>query len=98
MGAMRPASSEEALSYCLDNPDGLITEDLLSRFPEYSEELEPLLALDAGIRTAASEGMADDSRLAMRARLVSVAAAGHPAAAVLDGRGSEPESVGAGVA
>lgn len=36
---------QDAIDYCCTNPDGLDTEELLSKFPEYRDELVPLLAL-----------------------------------------------------
>lgn len=36
---------QDVIDYCCGNPDGLDTEELLGRFPEYREQLVPLLAL-----------------------------------------------------
>lgn len=38
-------SIQDAIDYCCGNPDGLDTEELLSKFPKYRDELVPLLAV-----------------------------------------------------
>ena len=65
-------SVQEALDYCLTNPDGLGAEELLAKFPEYREELQPLLALSATLVQVAGEEpppVPAERRAAMKARL-----------------------------
>lgn len=62
-----------ALDYCLANPEGLGTEELLDRFPELREELAPLLALSSLLQEA-PEPVPTARREAMKARLMRAAA------------------------
>src|SRR5687768_8338859 len=69
---MNNPSVEEALDYCLANPEGLSVEELLQRFPEHREELQPLLALSANIVQIAlleTPPVPAERRAAMKARL-----------------------------
>ncbi|MDQ3928911.1 MAG: DUF5667 domain-containing protein, partial [Chloroflexota bacterium] len=71
---MERAGIQDALEYCLANPDNLGAEELLGRFPEYREELEPLLALSRSIE-AAPPAVPVERRAAMKQRLMQAAAA-----------------------
>jgi hypothetical protein len=73
---------EDALDYCLLNPDGLSDEELLARFPQYTEQLEPLLACALSLREFAPPPVPLERRAAMKERLVT-AAAGLQAAATV---------------
>src|SRR6266568_87544 len=75
---MERATIQDALDYCLENPEGLRAEELLNRFPQYREELAPLLGLAAGIATATGPAMPAvpaGRREALKARLMGAAAA-----------------------
>ena len=65
---------QDALEYCLANPDNLSAQELADRFPEYREELEPLLALAASVHSTVPS-VAPDRRAAMKSRLMQAAAA-----------------------
>jgi Domain of unknown function (DUF5667) len=68
-------SIQEALDYCLENPDGLGAQELLDKFPQYREELQPLLGLAHQITAELMPPTAAVGRReAMKARLVSAAA------------------------
>src|SRR4051812_16387667 len=69
---------QDALDYCLENPEGLSAEELLSRFPEYREELASLLGFAAGLGALEPPAVPAARRAAMKARLME-AAAGRPA-------------------
>src|SRR6476646_1697318 len=69
---------QDALDYCLENPEGLSAEELLSRFPEYREELASLLGFAAGLGSLEPPAVPVARRAAMKARLMD-AAAGRPA-------------------
>ncbi|HUP28018.1 MAG TPA: DUF5667 domain-containing protein [Chloroflexia bacterium] len=73
---------QDALDYCLANPDGLSVAELLNRFPQYREELEPLLALGMNIPSAIPFIEPLD-RAAMKQRLMNVAAARYQPAATV---------------
>jgi hypothetical protein len=72
---MEPSSLEQALKYCLENPDNLSTRQLLDKFPEHREELEPLLAFDTRLKDALTGSIPAESKAAMKQRLVNVAVA-----------------------
>jgi hypothetical protein len=67
---MEAASIEQALQYCLDNPDNLSTEQLLSKFPQYREELASMLAFDSQLNSALPLGMPEDSKAQIKQRLI----------------------------
>lgn len=67
---MKPLSFEQALQYCLENPDKLSTSELLNEFPQYREELEPLLAVDARLRTSLPRSMPPASKERMKRQLM----------------------------
>ncbi|HET6262612.1 MAG TPA: hypothetical protein VFG99_10310, partial [Chloroflexia bacterium] len=71
---MERAGIQDALEYCLANPDNLGAEELLGRFPEYREELGPLLVLSRSIEVA-PPAVPVERRAAMKRRLMQVAAA-----------------------
>jgi len=75
---MEQMTIQEALNYCLENPEGLSAEELLSKFPEYQEELASLLGLVASVGTLAAPSVPADRRAAMKARLMAAAAARAP--------------------
>jgi tetratricopeptide (TPR) repeat protein len=66
-------SKQEALDYCLANPDNLSAAQLLARFPAYREELEPLLVLGELLCQAPVPVVPPDRRAAMRRRLLAAA-------------------------
>jgi hypothetical protein len=71
-------SIEEALDYCLANPDGLSAAQLLAKFPQHSAELQPLLALQPGLAQLASiepPPVSDARREAMKSRIQAAAQA-----------------------
>jgi hypothetical protein len=72
---MEQASFEEALQYSLENPDNLSISELLDRFPQYREELESLLALDARLKSDLPRGMRPSSKEMMKRRLMEKVAA-----------------------
>lgn len=72
---MEPPSLDEALQYCLDNPDNLSDTQLLDRFPHHREELEPLLALDRQLKSALPRTMPAQSKALVRQRLMDTIAA-----------------------
>jgi|GEM_PF-5610846 len=76
---------QDALDYCLANPEGLSSDELLGKFPQYRAELQPLLTLGASIQSISPPPVPMDRRAAMKARLMSAAAAQQPtqAAAVV---------------
>jgi hypothetical protein len=86
---MESISLQEALRYCLENPDGLSSNELLGRFPQYREELEPLLDLDSRIKSALPVSMPSDRKAAMRQRLRNAAVARRVQDAVSTGRSTE---------
>lgn len=65
---------EDALDYCLANPDGLSNEELLARFSQHREELQPLLTLGTSIQNIAPPPVPTERRAAMKSRLMSAAA------------------------
>jgi hypothetical protein len=72
---MERATIQDALDYCLENPEGLTVEELLARFPEYREELGSLLGLAATIITSTGPAVPAQRREAMKARLMQAASA-----------------------
>jgi hypothetical protein len=70
---LEPISLQDALDYCLENPDGLSAQELLEAFPQFRGELALLLGLTAAIESAAPSVPAAN-RAAMKARIVSAAA------------------------
>ena len=71
---MNDETLQDALDYCIANPEGLETEQLLGKFPELREELVPLLALCSLVSESAPR-VPQDRYLAMKARVVSAAVA-----------------------
>lgn len=71
-------SQEEALRYCLENPDGLSTEEMLNRFPQYREELQSLLALHGRVAHVLPQTLSPERRAAMKARLMTAASNHQP--------------------
>ncbi len=72
---MEQMTIQEALDFCLENPEGLSQEELLARFPGYRVELASLLGLATGIKSLAVPSVPPDRREAMKARLLSAASA-----------------------
>lgn len=66
---------EDALDYCLSNPDNLSDTALLSRFPEYQEQLGPLLALATHVTAVSAPPVPVERRAAMKGRIMAAAAA-----------------------
>ncbi len=74
---MEPLTVQEALEYCLQNPDALTTEQLLAQFPQYAQELAQLLALDRQLKHA-FHGVAPATGLdKVKARILSSLAQPH---------------------
>ncbi|MGA7730965.1 MAG: DUF5667 domain-containing protein [Chloroflexia bacterium] len=72
---MERLSIQEALDYCLENPEGLGAQELLDKFPQYREELQPLLGLAQQITTElVPPPLGIGRREAMKARLVAASA------------------------
>ncbi|HYO49718.1 MAG TPA: DUF5667 domain-containing protein [Chloroflexia bacterium] len=71
---MERAGIQDALEYCLANPDNLGAEELLGRFPEYREELEPLLRISRSIQGVEPPPVPVERRSAMKHRLMQAAA------------------------
>ncbi len=69
---------QDALDYCLENPEGLSAEQLLGRFPEYRDELAPLLGLATSIEELTPPAVSAVRRDAMKARLMHAAQAARP--------------------
>ncbi|MDQ3706782.1 MAG: DUF5667 domain-containing protein [Chloroflexota bacterium] len=65
---------QDALDYCIFNPDGLEMDELLAKFPESREELVPLLAL-CGLISEAVPPVPQERREAMKGRLQDAALA-----------------------
>ncbi len=61
---------EEALDYCLQNPGNLSVNELLDKFPEYQEQIEPLLVLAANLNTIQTPYIPLERRAAMKGRLL----------------------------
>src|SRR3954447_9785798 len=68
---------QDALDYCLGNPEGLSAQQLLERFPEYRDELAPLLGLASQINVLSAPAISPARREAMKASLIAAAAAHH---------------------
>ena len=66
---------QDALDYCLANPDGLSTSQLLARFPEQAEQLQSLLQLAQNVEKIGPPSVPTERREAMKQRLVQAAAA-----------------------
>ncbi|HEX8231204.1 MAG TPA: DUF5667 domain-containing protein [Chloroflexia bacterium] len=71
---MEDETLQDALDYCLFNPDGLEMEELLAKFPESREELVPMLAL-CGLISEAVPPVPQERRDAMRGRIQDAALA-----------------------
>jgi hypothetical protein len=74
---VEPLIPEEALEYCLQNPDALTTEQLLAKFPHYARELAQLLALDQQLKGALPGAAPSISLDKVKARLLSSLAQSH---------------------
>ncbi len=72
---MERITIQEALDFCLENPEGSSVEELLVRFPEYRVELASLLGLAASVASLTAPTVPADRREAMKARLMVTAAA-----------------------
>ncbi|HEX8597502.1 MAG TPA: DUF5667 domain-containing protein [Chloroflexia bacterium] len=71
---MEDETLQDALDYCLFNPDELEMEELLAKFPESREELAPMLAL-CGLISEAVPPVPQERRDAMRDRIQEAALA-----------------------
>jgi hypothetical protein len=60
---------EEAFRYCVENPDHLSTAELLSKFPEYREALQPLLVLDRQLDVALVRPLPAPARATIKAQM-----------------------------
>jgi len=81
---------QDALDYCLVNPDSLSVEELLTKFTEYRDELQPLLALGANIASLEPPPVPIDRRAAMKQRLMAAASAAAPTAAIIPQKNAAP--------
>lgn len=70
---MNDEALQSALDFCIANPEGLSTENLLTKFPEYRDQLGPLLALCGLINDIPT--VPAERRDAMKGRLMAAAAA-----------------------
>jgi hypothetical protein len=75
MGDMEQVTIQEALDFCLENPEGLSQEELLASFPDYRAELASLLDLATGVKSLPVSAVPADRRAAMKAWLMAAAAA-----------------------
>lgn len=71
---MEELTLQEALNYCLENPEGLSTEQLLDKFPRHREELASLLAFDSRLAASLPTRMSPDRSAAIKQRLMAKAA------------------------
>ncbi|HYP39447.1 MAG TPA: DUF5667 domain-containing protein [Chloroflexia bacterium] len=90
---MERAGIQDALEYCLANPDDLGAEELLGKFPEYREELAPLLVLSRSIQGVEPPPVPVERRAAMKQRLMQAAAAQQTAAQAQTARITAPMPV-----
>lgn len=67
---------EEALDYCLLNPEGLSDEQLLAKFPQYREQLYPLLVRATSVQAAVPPSVPIERMAAIKQRLLDAAASG----------------------
>src|SRR5881394_896124 len=67
---------EDALDYCLLNPDGLSDEQLLAKFPQYREQLYPLLVRASSVRSVAPPSVPMERMAAMKQRIMEAAERG----------------------
>lgn len=79
---MARVTAQDALEYCLENPDGLGVEEMLERFPDHREELQQLLALSSQIQEITPPPVPAERRAAMKSRLMDAAAAAQQATQV----------------
>ncbi len=63
---------QDALDYCLNNPEGLETEELLEKFPESRDELVPLLVL-CGLIDEAVPPVPQERKDAIKGRILEAA-------------------------
>lgn len=73
---MAKVTIQDALDYCLENPEGLSAEELLGKFPDYREELAPMLGLAARVMELDAPTVPATRRASMKARLVAQAGYG----------------------
>jgi hypothetical protein len=67
---MSNLSIQEALDYCLVNPDNLSTPQLLDRFPQYRSELSDMLGLAGEVTAISPPSISAQRREAMKTRLM----------------------------
>ncbi|MDQ5827459.1 MAG: DUF5667 domain-containing protein, partial [Chloroflexota bacterium] len=84
---------QDALDYCLFNPDELEMEELLAKFPESREELVPLLAL-CGLISEAVPPVPQERREAIKGRIQDAALA-RQQAMIASGNGHHEGAVAA---
>ncbi|MEO6457418.1 MAG: DUF5667 domain-containing protein [Chloroflexia bacterium] len=89
---MARVTIQDALDYCLVNPDGLSVEELLMKFPEYRDELQPMLALSVNIATLEPPPVPVDRRAAMKQRLMASASAATLTVAIIPQKSAVPAS------
>src|SRR5437868_5042275 len=71
----RPRTIEEVLDYCLANPEGLSTDELLAMFPEHRDRLQTLLSVAAGLEELMPAPVPEDRKASMKQRLIDAASA-----------------------
>ncbi|MEO5952139.1 MAG: DUF5667 domain-containing protein, partial [Chloroflexia bacterium] len=72
---MSNLSIQEALDYCLENPDGLSVQQLLDRFPQYRVELSDMLGLANELTAITTPPVLPERREAMKSRIMMAAQA-----------------------
>src|SRR4051812_28105369 len=72
---VNPITIEDVLDYCLANPDNLSNEELLTKFPQYAVQLQPLLTLGVELGDMVPPQIPAERRGAMKQRIVAAAAA-----------------------
>ncbi|MEO8285382.1 MAG: DUF5667 domain-containing protein [Chloroflexota bacterium] len=76
---MERVTIQDALDYCLANPDDLGVEELLDKFPEYRDQLGPLLGLASRFETLVPPAIPVSRRDAIKSRVVAAAEAAQAA-------------------
>lgn len=94
---MSNLSIQEALDYCLENPDGLSAQELLDRFPQYRAELSDMLLFANELAEITPPPVMLERREAMKSRIMmaaqtqaNAARVARPAALVKPARVAKP--------
>lgn len=67
---MSDLSIQQALDYCLENPDNLSVQELLSRFPQYRAELSDMLLFASELTLITPPTIPAERRAAMKSRIM----------------------------